>query len=106
MKRTNHWNKVEDGDCFQAGKLASSERDPSTWLSWVLFQRNEFLLSNCRALKDQQQQQDNKYALTFLMSSLSLLLSPRHILLFPEELVLVYEILHILPNIYLIYLHI
>lgn len=68
--------------------------DPSAQVSGALFHRNEFLLNNCRALRNQQQQQDNKYTLTFLMSSLFPLLSPQCILAFLEELVLVYEILH------------
>lgn len=103
MKKTNDWNKFEDGDCYQAGKLTSSERGPSTQLSGALLHRKEFLLNKCTALKDQQQQQDNKYALAFLMSLLLPLPSPQHILLFSEELVLVCEILHILQKIYLIY---
>lgn len=47
----------------------STERDPSTQSSEAVFHRNEFLLNNFRALQDEQQNQD-KYALTFLISSL------------------------------------
>lgn len=78
MKRTSHWNNIEDGDCYQARKLTSSERDQSALLSGALFHRNEFLLNNCAALKNQQQQQDNTYVLTFLMSSFSPALCPTY----------------------------
>lgn len=59
-------DKIEDGDSFPAGRLTCG-RNPRAWLSVVLFVGNECLLNNCGTLKDQQQQQDNKYALASLL---------------------------------------
>lgn len=59
-------DKIEDGDFYPAGKLTCG-RNPRAWLSGMLFLRNECLLNNCRTLKDQQQQQDNKYAFASLL---------------------------------------
>lgn len=52
-------DKIEDEDSYPGGKL-TCVRNPRAWLSGVLFLGNECLLNNCRTLKDQQQQQDNK----------------------------------------------
>lgn len=59
-------DKIEDGDSYPAGKLTCG-RNPRAQLSRVLFLGSEWLLNNYRTLNDQQQQQDNKYALTSLL---------------------------------------